>query len=106
MLAVRTGVDRHDVAVVLGSGWAPAARALGEPLAEMAMAEIPGFTAPGADGIAARCFRRYSAATAYWCSSVGFTPTRDTRWRDRNSSTWSTPTPAGLGRRPARSIHR
>src|SRR3954447_24271204 len=28
-LARRTGVERHDVAVVLGSGWAPGADALG-----------------------------------------------------------------------------
>jgi purine-nucleoside phosphorylase len=28
-----TGVERHDVAMVLGSGWLPAADALGEPLA-------------------------------------------------------------------------
>lgn len=50
VVAVRTGVQRHDVAVVLGSGWAPAVQALGDPLAEVAMAEIPGFTAPSADG--------------------------------------------------------
>lgn len=50
MVAVHTGVERHDVAVVLGSGWAPAAHALGAPVAELAMAELPGFAAPGADG--------------------------------------------------------
>jgi purine-nucleoside phosphorylase len=45
-LAERTGVDKHDVAVVLGSGWRPAADELGEPAAEVAMAELPGFSAP------------------------------------------------------------
>src|SRR5690606_37920793 len=30
-IADRTGVERHDVAVVLGSGWAPAAEQFGDP---------------------------------------------------------------------------
>ena len=46
----RTGVLRHDVAVVLGSGWAEAAAALGTPTAQIPMAELPGFIAPSADG--------------------------------------------------------
>lgn len=46
----RTGVDTHDVAVVLGSGWAPAAEALGAPSAVLPMAELPGFTPPTAAG--------------------------------------------------------
>jgi purine-nucleoside phosphorylase len=45
-LAERTGVHKHDVAVVLGSGWRPAADELGEPEAEVPMAELPGFSAP------------------------------------------------------------
>ncbi|HEU5470403.1 MAG TPA: purine-nucleoside phosphorylase [Actinophytocola sp.] len=45
-LAERTGVDKHDVAVVLGSGWRPAADELGEPAAEVPVAELPGFAAP------------------------------------------------------------
>lgn len=49
-LAERTGVDRHEVAVVLGSGWGPAAEALGTPETEVAMAELPGFLSPSADG--------------------------------------------------------
>jgi len=49
-LAARTGVDRHDVAVVLGSGWRPAADALGTPIAEVAMSELPGFVPPTAVG--------------------------------------------------------
>lgn len=50
VLAERTGVERHDVAVVLGSGWAPAVAALGPPTAEVAMTDLPGFVAPSAEG--------------------------------------------------------
>jgi purine-nucleoside phosphorylase len=49
-LRAQTGVDGFDVAVVLGSGWAPAAAALGEPSAVIAMADLPGFTPPSAAG--------------------------------------------------------
>lgn len=50
VIAERTGAERHDVAVVLGSGWAPAAAALGAPSAEIPMADLPGFSPPSADG--------------------------------------------------------
>ena len=50
VIAERTGVERHDVAVVLGSGWAPAAAALGAASVDIPMGEIPGFHMPGADG--------------------------------------------------------
>ncbi|WP_155908171.1 MULTISPECIES: purine-nucleoside phosphorylase [unclassified Mycolicibacterium] len=46
----RTGISNFDVAVVLGSGWAPAAAVLGEPLAVVAMGDVPGFTPPTASG--------------------------------------------------------
>jgi purine-nucleoside phosphorylase len=46
----RTGVDEHDVAVILGSGWAPAVAELGDPVAVLPMAELPGFTPPSAAG--------------------------------------------------------
>ncbi|KUH81226.1 purine-nucleoside phosphorylase [Mycobacterium sp. IS-1556] len=49
-IAERTGVDRHDVAVVLGSGWAPAVEPLGDPVAVVPIAELPGFTPPAAEG--------------------------------------------------------
>ena len=49
-LARATGVDSHDVAVVLGSGWRPAADLIGEPAHELAMAELPGFVAPAVAG--------------------------------------------------------
>lgn len=47
-LARRTGALTHDVAVVLGSGWGPAADAFGPPVAEVPFSELPGFTPPGA----------------------------------------------------------
>jgi purine-nucleoside phosphorylase len=46
----RTGVDVHDVVVTLGSGWAPAGALLGDPVAVVPMAELPGFTPPTAQG--------------------------------------------------------
>ena len=50
MLAARSGVARHDVAVVLGSGWAAAADALGDPVWAAAVRELPGFPTPRAAG--------------------------------------------------------
>jgi len=50
VIAERTGIGRHDVAVVLGSGWSPAAAALGTPAAVLPQAELPGFTPPSAIG--------------------------------------------------------
>lgn len=49
-IADRTGVDEHDVAVVLGSGWAPAVAELGDPVGVVDMADLPGFTPPTAAG--------------------------------------------------------
>lgn len=45
-LAEATGVARHDVAVVLGSGWSGAADLMGEVVAEIPAGELPGFRAP------------------------------------------------------------
>jgi purine-nucleoside phosphorylase len=42
-LAELTGAERHDVALVLGSGWAPAGELLGETLATVPTTEVPGF---------------------------------------------------------------
>ncbi|SOJ53708.1 Purine nucleoside phosphorylase [Mycobacterium simulans] len=50
VIAERTGIGEHDVAVVLGSGWAPAVAALGSPTAAVPYAEVPGFTPPQAAG--------------------------------------------------------
>jgi len=49
-LARRTGIDRHDVAVVLGSGWQDAVDSLGAPTAEVATADLPGFVPPTVAG--------------------------------------------------------
>ncbi len=49
-LAERTGQNRHDVAVVLGSGWTPAADALGPAECEIPLAELGGFPEPRVPG--------------------------------------------------------
>ena len=49
-----TGVERHDVALVLGSGWLPAVDALGEVTAEISTTDLPGFAAPAVAGHAGR----------------------------------------------------
>lgn len=50
VIARRSGVARHDVAVVLGSGWAPAAAHLGAPVAEIPMTSLDGFPPPSVAG--------------------------------------------------------
>jgi purine-nucleoside phosphorylase len=50
VIAERSGVEHHDVALVLGSGWSGAADQLGEVVAEIPSAEIPGFAAPAVAG--------------------------------------------------------
>jgi len=49
-LAGLTGQPRHDVAVVLGSGWAPAADALGATIAEVPLDALGGFPPPTVGG--------------------------------------------------------
>ncbi|WP_024285249.1 purine-nucleoside phosphorylase [Cellulomonas sp. KRMCY2] len=49
-IAVATGVDRHHIALVLGSGWGGAADLLGETVAEIPSEQIPGFAAPAVAG--------------------------------------------------------
>ncbi len=49
-LAEATGVERHDVALVLGSGWGGAADLLGETVAEIAATDLPGFSAAAVVG--------------------------------------------------------
>jgi purine-nucleoside phosphorylase len=49
-LAGLTGQPRHDVAVVLGSGWAPAADALGSTGAEVPLDALGGFPPPTVGG--------------------------------------------------------
>jgi purine-nucleoside phosphorylase len=50
IFAQRTGVPAHDIAVVLGSGWHPAADALGVPTVEIPVTELPGFAATQVTG--------------------------------------------------------
>lgn len=49
-VAELTGVASHDVALVLGSGWAPAGDLLGETLATFATTDLPGFSAAAVAG--------------------------------------------------------
>jgi purine-nucleoside phosphorylase len=49
-LARQLDIERHDVAVVLGSGWVPAADLLGATVAELALTDLPGFSAPAVAG--------------------------------------------------------
>lgn len=49
-LAEATGVARHRIAVVLGSGWGGAAELIGETTHTVPTAELPGFAAPSVPG--------------------------------------------------------
>ncbi len=49
-IARATGIDRHDTALVLGSGWGEAAELIGETTSTLDAAEIPGFSAPAVVG--------------------------------------------------------
>ncbi len=53
-LRAHTGVDRHDIALVMGSGWLPAVDALGEAAAEISTTDLPGFAPPAVAGHAGR----------------------------------------------------
>ncbi|NUL60305.1 purine-nucleoside phosphorylase [Brevibacterium luteolum] len=44
------GIDHHDIALVLGSGWGEAAELIGETIAEVPAAEVPGFHSPAVAG--------------------------------------------------------
>ena len=54
VLAEKTGVPSHDVALVMGSGWLPAVDALGESTAEISSTDLPGFAPPAVAGHAGR----------------------------------------------------
>ena len=49
-LAARTGATKHDIALVLGSGWLPAVGLLGETLAEFPSTDLHGFAPPAVAG--------------------------------------------------------
>jgi purine-nucleoside phosphorylase len=54
VLARLTGVERHDVVLVLGSGWVPAAELLGPASHDFPVTDLPGFAAPAVAGHAGR----------------------------------------------------
>jgi purine-nucleoside phosphorylase len=54
VLRDKTGIETHDVALVMGSGWLPAAEAFGEALAEVTTSDLPGFAPPAVEGHAGR----------------------------------------------------
>lgn len=49
-LAEATGVEKHDIALTLGSGWAKAADLIGETTATVPATEIIGFSRPALSG--------------------------------------------------------
>ena len=49
-IAAHTGVDHHDIALTLGSGWGKAANLIGETTTTISAAEITGFSAPALEG--------------------------------------------------------
>jgi purine-nucleoside phosphorylase len=49
-LAEATGVEKHDIALTLGSGWAKAADLIGETTATIAATDIVGFSKPALVG--------------------------------------------------------
>lgn len=54
VLTQKTGVERHDIALVMGSGWLPAVDALGEATAEISSTDLPGFAPSAVEGHAGR----------------------------------------------------
>lgn len=50
VIAERTGVEQHDVGLVLGSGWGGAAELIGATVAELDAADVPGFARPAVAG--------------------------------------------------------
>jgi purine-nucleoside phosphorylase len=49
-IARLSGVDRHDIAVTLGSGWGRAAELIGETVATIPAPEVTGFSKPALEG--------------------------------------------------------
>jgi len=49
-IAEKTGVEHHDIALTLGSGWAKAADLIGETTATVPATEITGFSKPALEG--------------------------------------------------------
>lgn len=49
-IARLTGVEQHDIALTLGSGWGKAAELIGETVATIPAHEVTGFSAPALEG--------------------------------------------------------
>lgn len=49
-IAALTGVERHDIALTLGSGWGKAAELIGETTHTIAATDVPGFSKPAVEG--------------------------------------------------------
>ncbi|MFP1603450.1 purine-nucleoside phosphorylase [Microbacterium sp. 2216-1] len=49
-IARLTGVDHHDIALTLGSGWGKAAEIIGETIATVPATEVTGFSRPALEG--------------------------------------------------------
>ena len=49
-IAELTGIEKHDIALTLGSGWAKAADLIGETVASIDATKIPGFLPPAVPG--------------------------------------------------------
>ena len=54
VLRDKTGVEKHDIALVMGSGWLPAVDALGKATAELSSTDLPGFAPPAVAGHAGK----------------------------------------------------
>ena len=50
VIAKTSGVDHHDMALTLGSGWAKAADLLGETRTTLSAEDVPGFSSSGVPG--------------------------------------------------------
>lgn len=49
-IARLSGVEKHDIALTLGSGWGKAAELIGETIATIPATEVTGFSAPALEG--------------------------------------------------------
>lgn len=54
LIAQLSGIEQHDIAIVLGSGWVPAAEKIGDQVAEFSVTDVPHFSAPAVAGHAGR----------------------------------------------------
>jgi purine-nucleoside phosphorylase len=50
VIAEQSGIDRHDIALTLGSGWGKAADLIGETVSSIDAADVPGFSASAVPG--------------------------------------------------------